>query len=210
MKLLHSNEPRQTSWLQLCEKKGQGQECLTRGLPRARRYHLPDLLAERNQLQDLLNLLPGKGAHSVKNGPREAPGTTSQMNRYCLPEEGYPPKCIANLMFILPPDILSEQHRMIMIGMRGRKGQKGATNIKGAKMKLVDGEIPKGPGTQTSMTDTRETPNIITMIRTIDQPEVLKTEGTPTESDKRYLLKTSDQQSKTLGGNPETVGYSAG
>ena len=200
LKLPHSNEPRQTPWLQLYEKKEQGVERPTRGLPRARRYHLPDLL----------NLLAGKDAHSVKNDPREAPGTTSQMNRYCLPEEGYPPKCIASLMFILPPDNSSEQHRMSMIGMRGRKGQKGATSIKGAKMKLVEGGIPKGPGIQMGMTGTRETPNTIMMLRTADQPEVLETEGIPTENGKKHLLKTSDQQSKTLGGNPETVGYSAG
>ena len=38
---------------------------------------------------------------------------------------------------------------------------------------------------------------------------MLEKEGTPPENDKKHLLKTSDQQSKMLGGNPETVGYSA-
>ena len=114
------------------------------------------------------------------------------------------------MMSILLLDTFSEQHQVDMIGMRGRKGQKGATSIKGAKMMLVEGEIPKGLGTQTSMTGMREIHSTIRMLQTIDQPEVLKTEGTPTESDKRYLLKTSNQQSKTLGGSPETMGYSAG
>ena len=77
-------------------------------------------------------------------------------------------------------------------------------------MTLVEGEIPKGPGTQTGTTGTRETPNTVKTLRTIDQPEALETEETPTENDKRYLLKTSDQRSKALGGSPETKGYSAG
>ena len=134
-------------------------------------------------MPDLLNLLAGKDAHSVKNDLREASGTTSQMNKYCLPEEGYPPRCIASLMFILPPDNLFEQHRMSMIG---RKGQKGTTSIKGAKMKLVEGGIPKGPGIQMGMTGTRETPNTIITLRTADQQEVLETEGIPTENVKKH------------------------
>ena len=50
---------------------------------------------------------------------------------------------------------------MSMIGMRGRKGRKGATSIKGAKMKLVEGGIPKGPGFLMGMTGTRDTLNTI-------------------------------------------------
>ena len=113
-------------------------------------------------------------------------------------------------MSILPPDNLSKQYRMGMIGMRGRIGQKGATSIKGAKIMLVEGEIPKGPGTQTGMTNTRETPNTIRTLRTVDQPEVLETEGIHPENDRTRLLKTSDQQSEMLGRNLGTVGYLAG
>ena len=60
------------------------------------------------------------------------------------------------------------------------------------------------------MTGMKEIHSTIRMLQTIDQPEVLKTEGIPTENSKRHHLKTSNQQSRTLGGSPETMGYSAG
>lgn len=85
-------------------------------------------LDQRDHPQDLLSLL-------------KAQGNTSQTNKYCVLEGGYLLKCIASLMYILPPENLSEQYRMGMIGMRARKGQKGT------RMMLVEGEIPKGPGT---------------------------------------------------------------
>lgn len=113
-------------------------------------------------------------------------------------------------MFTLPPDSLSEQHQMGRKGRKGKKdkkGQKGATSIKGAMMMLVEEDIPKVLGIKMGTTGMRETPDTIMMPRAIDQPGALKTGGIPPGSDKRCLLKTSDQQSEVLGGSPGTVEY---
>ena len=115
-------------------------------------------------------------------------------------------------MFTLPPDSLSEQHHLGMKkgkdkkGREGKKCQKGATNIKGAMMMLVKGEIPKGLGTQMGMTGTKGIHSTIMTLQTTDQPEVLRTEGIPTENSKRHHPKTSDQRSRTLGAAQEQWG----
>ena len=95
-------------------------------------------------------------------------------------------------MSILLLDNLSEQHQVDMIGMRGKKGQRGATSIKGAKMMLVEGEIHKGLGTQMGMIGRKGIHSTIMTLQTTDQPEVLRTEGIATENSKRHHPKTSD------------------
>ena len=120
-------------------------------------------------------------------------------------------------MFILLLDNLSEQHQMDMKGrkdlkgrkgQKGKKGQRGEISNKGAKMMLVEEEIHKGIGTQMGMTGTK---GIHSTTMTTDQQEVLKPEEVPTEiSSKRHHSKTSDQQSRTLGGSPGTMGCSVG
>ena len=59
-------------------------------------------------------------------------------------------------------------------------------------MMLVEGETPKGPGIRMGMIGTRGTLDTIRMLRTVDQPKVLKTEEIHPESDKKRLLRTSD------------------
>lgn len=81
-------------------------------------------------------------------------------------------------------------------------------SIKGAMMMLVEGETPKGPGIQMGMTGTRGTPDTIRMLRTVDQPEVVNTEEIHPESDKKRLLRTSDQQCEAQRGSPDRVGCS--
>ena len=108
-------------------------------------------------------------------------------------------------------DNLSEQRLTDMKDRKDRKGktgQRGEISNKGARMMLVEEEIHKGTDTPMGMTGTK---GIHSTIMTIDQQEVLKTEEIPTEiSSKRHHPKTSDQQSRTLGGSPETMGCSVG
>ena len=78
---------------------------------------------------------------------------------------------------------------------KGRRGKKSATSIKGTMMMLVGEETPKGPGIKMGTTGTRVTPAIIRTLRAVDQPEALKTGGILPGSDKKCLLRTSDQQS---------------
>ena len=92
---------------------------------------------------------------------------------------------------------------------KGRKGQKGATSIKGAMMMLVEGETHKDPSIKMGTTCMRETLGITRQLLIIDQPEALETKGIPTGNDKKHFLKTSDQLSEMLGGNPGTVECSA-
>ena len=75
-------------------------------------------------------------------------------------------------------------------------------------MMLVEEEIHKGTGTQMGMIGTK---GIHSTTMTIDQQEVLKIEEITTEiSGKRHHPKTSDRQSRTLGGDPEATGCLAG
>ena len=91
----------------------------------------------------------------------------------------------------------------------GRRGREGATSIKGAMMMLVGEETPKGPGIKMGTIGMRGTPDTITMLRAVDQPGALKTGGILLGSNKKCLLKTSDQPSEALGGSPGTVECSA-
>ena len=73
---------------------------------------------------------------------------------------------------------------------------------------LVEEEIHKGTDNPMGMTGMK---GIHSIIMIIDQQEVLKIEEIPTEiSSKRHPPKTSDQQSRMLGGDPETTGCLVG
>ena len=94
-------------------------------------------------------------------------------------------------------------------GLNDRKDQKGKTGLregisnKGTRMMLVEEETHKGTDIPMGTTGMKGSPSTTT---TIDQREVLPA-GI---SSKRYRPKTSDQQSKTLGGGPGTTGCLVG
>ena len=86
---------------------------------------------------------------------------------------------------------------------RGKTGQREETNSKGTQMTLVEEETHKGTDIPMGTIGTRVNPNI-TMI--VDQRGVPPAE---INSQKRHP-KISDQQSRTLGGDPEATECLAG
>ena len=91
-------------------------------------------------------------------------------------------------------------------GRKGRRditGQREETNSKGTQKTLVEEETHRETDTPMGTIGTRVNPNI-TMI--VDQRGVPPAE---ISSQKRYP-KTSDQQSRTLGGGPEATECLAG
>ena len=85
----------------------------------------------------------------------------------------------------------------------GRKGQREETNSKGTQKTLVEVETHRGTDIPMGTIGTRGNPNI-TMI--VDQRGVLPAEI----SSRKHRPRISDQQSRTLGGDPEATECLAG
>ena len=88
-------------------------------------------------------------------------------------------------------------------GQRGKTGQKEETNSKGTQKTLVEEGTHKEINILMGMIDTRGNPNIIMIV---DQQEVLLAEI----NSRLHRPNISDQQSRTLGGGPEVMGYLVG